>query len=69
MTEAKTIRWERDADGIVLLTLDDPGQSANTMNRDYAPSMGVIVDRLEAERDSDRRRDHHLGQEDVLRRR
>jgi 3-hydroxyacyl-CoA dehydrogenase/enoyl-CoA hydratase/3-hydroxybutyryl-CoA epimerase len=52
MAEAKTIRWERDSDGIVRLTLDDPGQSANTMNRDYAQSMGVIVERLEAERDS-----------------
>ncbi|WP_216209279.1 3-hydroxyacyl-CoA dehydrogenase NAD-binding domain-containing protein [Amycolatopsis aidingensis] len=52
MTEAKTIRWEQDADGIVVLTLDDPKQSANTMNRDYAESMHAIVERLEAEKDS-----------------
>ncbi|RZQ60775.1 3-hydroxyacyl-CoA dehydrogenase NAD-binding domain-containing protein [Amycolatopsis suaedae] len=52
MTETKTIRWEQDSDGIVLLTLDDPKQSANTMNRDYSESMGQIVDRLEAEKDS-----------------
>ncbi|MFC4004136.1 3-hydroxyacyl-CoA dehydrogenase NAD-binding domain-containing protein [Prauserella oleivorans] len=52
MTEAKTIRWEQDSDGIVLLTMDDPKQSANTMNDDYRQSMGVIVDRLEAEKDS-----------------
>jgi 3-hydroxyacyl-CoA dehydrogenase/enoyl-CoA hydratase/3-hydroxybutyryl-CoA epimerase len=52
MTEAKTIRWEQDSDGIVVLTLDDPKQSANTMNADYIESMGVIVDRLEAEKDS-----------------
>ncbi|PXY21013.1 3-hydroxyacyl-CoA dehydrogenase NAD-binding domain-containing protein [Prauserella muralis] len=52
MTEAKTIRWEQDSDGIVTLTMDDPKQSANTMNADYRESMGVIVDRLEAERDS-----------------
>jgi 3-hydroxyacyl-CoA dehydrogenase / enoyl-CoA hydratase / 3-hydroxybutyryl-CoA epimerase len=52
MTEATTIRWERDADGIVLLTLDDPGQSANTMNAAYTASMGAIVDRLEAEQDT-----------------
>ena len=32
MSEQSTIRWERDADGIVVLTLDDPNQSANTMN-------------------------------------
>ena len=27
-----TIRWDRGEDGIVILTLDDPSQSANTMN-------------------------------------
>ncbi|MGA6168056.1 3-hydroxyacyl-CoA dehydrogenase NAD-binding domain-containing protein [Amycolatopsis magusensis] len=52
MTEAKTIRWESDADGIVVLTLDDPKQSANTMNADFRESLGVVVDRLEAEKDS-----------------
>src|SRR3979490_1230095 len=46
-----TIRWERDEDGIVLLTLDDPNQSANTMNRAYAESMAATIDRLEAEND------------------
>jgi 3-hydroxyacyl-CoA dehydrogenase/enoyl-CoA hydratase/3-hydroxybutyryl-CoA epimerase len=52
MSEAKTIRWEQDSDGIVVLTLDDPKQSANTMNADYVESMGITVDRLEAEKDS-----------------
>ncbi len=51
MTETNTIRWEQDADGIVVLTMDDPNQSANTMNRDYAASMAATVDRLEAEKD------------------
>ncbi|MGH2870716.1 MAG: 3-hydroxyacyl-CoA dehydrogenase NAD-binding domain-containing protein [Solirubrobacteraceae bacterium] len=46
-----TIRWERDGDGVVILTLDDPNQSANTMNAAYAASMLATVDRLEAERD------------------
>src|SRR6185312_7502059 len=49
---AKTIRWEQDDDGIVLLTLDDPNQSANTMNADYGESIRETVDRLEAEKDS-----------------
>ena len=31
--------------------MDDPNQSANTMNRDYAASMAATVDRLEAEKD------------------
>ncbi|HEX2301620.1 MAG TPA: 3-hydroxyacyl-CoA dehydrogenase NAD-binding domain-containing protein [Pseudonocardiaceae bacterium] len=47
-----TIRWDADADGIVTLTMDDPGQSTNIMNEDYVRSMGATVDRLEAERDS-----------------
>ncbi len=51
MTESTTIRYERGEDGIVVLTLDDPNQSANTMNAAYVASMGATVDRLEAEKD------------------
>ena len=51
MAYTNTIRWERDGDGIVVLTLDDPGQSANTMNAAYKQSMADTVARLEAERD------------------
>ena len=47
-----TIRWDRDADGVVILTLDDPNQSANTMNADYVASMRAVVDRLVAEKDA-----------------
>ena len=46
------INWEKDADGIVVLTMDDPNQGANTMNQLYKESMGATVDRLEAELDS-----------------
>src|SRR3954453_22443501 len=49
---AKTIRWEQDDDGIVTLILDDPNQSANTMNADYGESIRVTVDRLEATKHS-----------------
>ncbi|MFN2496356.1 MAG: 3-hydroxyacyl-CoA dehydrogenase NAD-binding domain-containing protein [Pseudonocardiaceae bacterium] len=48
----ESIQWDGDADGIVTLTMDDPGQSTNTMNEGYARSMGQTVDRLEAERDA-----------------
>jgi 3-hydroxyacyl-CoA dehydrogenase / enoyl-CoA hydratase / 3-hydroxybutyryl-CoA epimerase len=51
MAESTTIRWDRGDDGIVVLTLDDPNQSANTMNAAYKESMAATVDRLEAERD------------------
>jgi 3-hydroxyacyl-CoA dehydrogenase / enoyl-CoA hydratase / 3-hydroxybutyryl-CoA epimerase len=49
MPESSTIRYERGDDGIVVLTLDDPNQSANTMNAAYVASMGATVERLEAE--------------------
>jgi 3-hydroxyacyl-CoA dehydrogenase/enoyl-CoA hydratase/3-hydroxybutyryl-CoA epimerase len=51
MSESSTIGWERDDDGVVVLTLDDPNQSTNTMNAAYAESIKASVDRLEAERD------------------
>jgi 3-hydroxyacyl-CoA dehydrogenase / enoyl-CoA hydratase / 3-hydroxybutyryl-CoA epimerase len=50
-TESTTIQWDKDEDGVVILTLDDPGQSANTMNAAYVASMGATVERLEAEKD------------------
>ncbi|MFV9455578.1 3-hydroxyacyl-CoA dehydrogenase NAD-binding domain-containing protein [Rhodococcus sp. NM-2] len=52
MTEQNIIRWDSREDGIVVLTIDDPNQSANTMNAAYIASMKATVDRLEAERDS-----------------
>ncbi|MCI2416678.1 3-hydroxyacyl-CoA dehydrogenase NAD-binding domain-containing protein [Saccharopolyspora sp. K220] len=52
MSEQNTIRWESDADGIVVLTLDDPQQQANTMNERYRRSMAETVQRLEAEREN-----------------
>jgi 3-hydroxyacyl-CoA dehydrogenase/enoyl-CoA hydratase/3-hydroxybutyryl-CoA epimerase len=48
---ADTIRYEKGDDGVVVLTLDDPNQSANTMNADYAASMLATVERLESEKD------------------
>ena len=46
-----TIQWDKGDDNIVVLTLDDPNQSANTMNEAYGRSMGATVERLEAEKD------------------
>ena len=47
-----TIQWDKDSDGIVTLTMDDPSGSANVMNDAYIESMGKAVDRLVAEQDS-----------------
>ncbi|MFF2961498.1 3-hydroxyacyl-CoA dehydrogenase NAD-binding domain-containing protein [Streptomyces sp. NPDC057963] len=52
MTESTTIRWEQDETGVVTLVLDDPGQSANTMNQAFKDSIAAVADRAEAEKDS-----------------
>ncbi|MBC7270695.1 MAG: enoyl-CoA hydratase/isomerase family protein [Streptomyces sp.] len=51
-TERTTIRWEQDDTGVVTLVLDDPAQSANTMNRAFHASLAAVADRLEAEKDT-----------------
>ncbi|UXY23180.1 3-hydroxyacyl-CoA dehydrogenase NAD-binding domain-containing protein [Streptomyces cynarae] len=51
-TESTTIRWEQDDTGVVTLVLDDPNQSANTMNQAFKESIAAIAERAEAEKDS-----------------
>ena len=51
MTE-KPVRWERGDDGIVVVTLDDPTRSANTMNDRFSAAFGECVDALAADRDN-----------------
>src|SRR5690242_625042 len=53
MTDTQTqsaVRYERDSEGIVTLTLDDPTASANTMNELYKESMSAAIARLEQEK-------------------
>ncbi|MEU2838275.1 3-hydroxyacyl-CoA dehydrogenase NAD-binding domain-containing protein [Streptomyces sp. NPDC007076] len=52
MTESTTIRWEQDETGVVTLVLDDPDQSANTMNQAFKDSIAAVADRAEAEKDA-----------------
>ncbi|GAA3076050.1 hypothetical protein GCM10020254_19950 [Streptomyces goshikiensis] len=52
MSESTTIRWEQDETGVVTLILDDPNQSANTMNQAFKDSIAGVADRAEAEKDS-----------------
>ncbi|OZM83977.1 3-hydroxyacyl-CoA dehydrogenase NAD-binding domain-containing protein [Pseudonocardia sp. MH-G8] len=53
MTEQqKAVRWEKNGDGIVVVTLDDPGRSANTMNERYVEAMGECVDALVADKEN-----------------
>ncbi|GAA1913287.1 3-hydroxyacyl-CoA dehydrogenase NAD-binding domain-containing protein [Nocardioides hwasunensis] len=49
--EHSAVRYDRDADGIVTLTLDDPTARANTMNDLYKASMEAAVQRLHDEVD------------------
>ncbi len=49
--QTSTIDYSRGEDGIVVLTLDDPGQRANTMNAAFQQSLREAVTRLQRERD------------------
>ncbi len=67
--QQSAVRYDKDADGIVTLTLDDPTSSANTMNELYQESMAACVQRLYDEVDTRHRRRHRQREEDLLRRR
>ncbi|WP_319824639.1 3-hydroxyacyl-CoA dehydrogenase NAD-binding domain-containing protein [Thalassovita sp.] len=43
--------YDKDADGIVTVTMDMQGQSANTMNERYVPGMDAVLAKLRAEPD------------------
>lgn len=43
------IQYEKNADNIVILTLDSPNQSANTMNADFRAALEDIVSKLQAD--------------------
>lgn len=43
------IHWDKDSDGIVTLTIDDPSAGANTLTDAYIAEMGDTIDRLTAE--------------------
>lgn len=50
MTNTNMISYEKDAEGIVTLVMDDPTAGANTMNELFMHSFKETVDRLVAER-------------------
>ncbi len=43
------IQYQKNADNIVLLTLDSPNQSANTMNADFRVALEDVVSKLQAD--------------------
>ncbi|MFD7687518.1 3-hydroxyacyl-CoA dehydrogenase NAD-binding domain-containing protein [Streptomyces sp. NPDC059781] len=52
MTESTTIRWEESDDRVVTLVLDDPDQSANTMNAAFIDSLDAVAARLAEHRET-----------------
>jgi 3-hydroxyacyl-CoA dehydrogenase/enoyl-CoA hydratase/3-hydroxybutyryl-CoA epimerase len=46
------IRYHRDGDGVVLLTMDDPGRRVNLLSDGFLAALATVVDRLEAGRDA-----------------
>jgi 3-hydroxyacyl-CoA dehydrogenase/enoyl-CoA hydratase/3-hydroxybutyryl-CoA epimerase len=52
VTEQQAVRWEKGSDGIVTVTLDDPGRGANTMNDRYKAAMGECVNALVKDKDN-----------------
>ncbi|WP_250657705.1 3-hydroxyacyl-CoA dehydrogenase NAD-binding domain-containing protein [Alkalimarinus coralli] len=46
------IRYEKDSDGILVLTIDMPGQSANTMNAEFRSALQTTAERVTQEVDS-----------------
>jgi 3-hydroxyacyl-CoA dehydrogenase/enoyl-CoA hydratase/3-hydroxybutyryl-CoA epimerase len=45
------ITWEMGVGGVVVLTMDDPDQGANTLNDTFRRSLSATMERLEADRD------------------
>ncbi len=43
------IQYQKNADNIIILTLDSPNQSANTMNADFRVALENIVSKLKSE--------------------
>ena len=48
----QAIRYDKDAAGVVTLTIDMPGQSANTMNTVFREAYRAVVERIASELDS-----------------
>jgi 3-hydroxyacyl-CoA dehydrogenase / enoyl-CoA hydratase / 3-hydroxybutyryl-CoA epimerase len=47
----ETIRYDRDDQGVVTLTLDDPSQPVNTMRAQFVEDLAATAERLADERD------------------
>src|SRR5262245_4297044 len=48
----QTIRYEKDSEGVVTLTFDEPGSPVNTMSLEWQSDLHAAVDQLAAEKES-----------------
>ncbi|MEV0132972.1 enoyl-CoA hydratase/isomerase family protein [Dactylosporangium sp. NPDC050688] len=44
--QSGSVRWSWDADGVVTVTFDDPGRTANMLNRRHHDGLGACLDDL-----------------------
>jgi 3-hydroxyacyl-CoA dehydrogenase / enoyl-CoA hydratase / 3-hydroxybutyryl-CoA epimerase len=51
VSSIETITYDRGADGVVTLTLDDPTQPVNTMRAQFVDDLEQVVSRLQGEED------------------
>jgi 3-hydroxyacyl-CoA dehydrogenase/enoyl-CoA hydratase/3-hydroxybutyryl-CoA epimerase len=49
MTTTETIRYDLDADGIALLTIDVPGQSMNVITAELTRDLGTLIGKIESD--------------------
>jgi 3-hydroxyacyl-CoA dehydrogenase/enoyl-CoA hydratase/3-hydroxybutyryl-CoA epimerase len=52
MDQRSPIGWQRDADGVVILTLDDPSGAENTFNAAFVHSLASALGQIAAEREA-----------------
>lgn len=50
MSSESVIRWDRDIDDIVTLTIDDPAHGANTLNAPFIQAFESTLQRIESEK-------------------
>ncbi len=63
------IKYDLGSDQILTLTIDMPGQSANTMNGEFRAALTETANKVKGDLDRDKGNHHRLRQENLFRRR
>ena len=51
-TNSNAIKYKKDNDGILILTIDMPGQSANTMNAEFREALQTTTQKIKQDKDT-----------------